>query len=200
MTQRPASYLETLIERDPAYRPGYRLVFVSLVASLIVMQARSLYQRAYSEEADLAKCATRVHSGPSRGLKTSSALAKLLETVDSDLKDVAARWPQAKTLAVLDDFPAGYMSTRLTPRTFSTWIIWWVLPGTYGPELAKETFGSSEQLPDILLSIHPNPTGNRYYQSLFRRRYTALVRRPEFDYVILRKIGRHATARARTYP
>ncbi|MEO7036893.1 MAG: hypothetical protein ABI548_23285 [Polyangiaceae bacterium] len=182
------AYLESLIERDASYRAGYRLVFVSLLASLIVMQARSMYTGAYAEEVDLAKCDTRVHSGPSRGLKTSAALAKLLETVDRDLKDVAARWPQAKTLTVFDDFPAGYMSTRLTPRTFATWIIWGFFPTTYGREIAKENFGSPEQLPDILLSIHPNSAGRQYYQPFIRGHYKPLVRRTEFDYVILKKI------------
>jgi hypothetical protein len=100
--------------------------------------------------------------------------------------------PAAKTLTVFDNFPGGYMSTRLKPRTFSNWIIW----GFFVPEraraLAHETFGSPDQLPDILLEVTTDTLGRSYWEQCVHGQYKPIIRRPDLKYVILKKIHKQA--------
>ncbi len=190
-----AAYLDTLSERSPELRVPYRVVFASFFLSLLAIQVRALYAGAYGEESQIAKLDTRVRSGPMRGAKTSRKLAVFLESIDRDLRTVERTQPWAKSVTIFDDFSAGYMSTRLKPRTFSNWILWGFFPGEYARQIARETFGDPERLADILVEVHTNPTGRSYWTRYVRGRYRPLIRRPELDYVILKKIGRHAAAK-----
>ncbi len=190
-----AAYLSKLGERSPELRVGYRVVFASLFLSLLAIQDRALYASVYGEESRIPMLDTRVHSGPMRGAQTSRDIAIFLESIDRDLKAVERSQPRAKTLTIFDDFSAGYMSTRLKPRTFSNWILWGFLPASYAREIAEATFGSPAQLPDILVTVHPNPIGRPYWTKYVRGHYRPLIRRPELDYVILKKINRRPASK-----
>ena len=186
-----AAFVEQRADREPAYKTGYQLVFFSLVGSLFLAQTYSLYGLVYSETGNLAKCTALVHSGPSRGLKTGVEQAEFLEAIDRDLKHVASQYPEAQSITVFDNFAAGYMSTRLKPRTFSNWILWGFLPLEYGQKIAAQNFGTPEQLPDILVLIHQNELGRAYLQPYLEGHYKSVLERPEFDYVIQTKLEEH---------
>jgi hypothetical protein len=189
-----AAYIETLSERSPQRQLGYQALLVALVASLLLNQDRGMYAGAYSEESRLDFLDTRVHSGPFRGTKTAANIAFFLESIDRDLKTVERENPEAKTLTVFDDFPAGYMSTRLKPRTFANWIIWGFFPAAYAHAMAKEAFGSPEKLPDILLEVHTTAAGRSYWEKFVRRRFKPIIKHPELDYMILKKIEKRPAA------
>ena len=187
-----AALVETMVERAPELRLGYQAMLLAFTASLLINQNRALYAVVYAEEPRMDLLTTRVHSGPFRGTKTSAEGATFLETIDRDLKTVERENPAAKTLTVFDNFPGGYMSTRLKPRTFSNWIIW----GFFVPEraraLAQETFGSPDQLPDILLEVTKDGLGLSYWEQYVHGQYKPIIRRPDLKYAILKKIHKHA--------
>jgi hypothetical protein len=182
-----AALLEALAERYPELRRGYGFVFGSFFLTFFAIQVHTLFNGAYSDVPELAKLTTRVHTGPQRGTYTTQAQADFLEQIDRDLK-LAAQGPDAKTITILDNFPTGYLSTRLRPRTFTHWIIWGFLPAPYASAMAKETFGSPEKLADVLLEIHVEPKHRAYWERYMRRHYKPLIKRPALHYVIYKRV------------
>ena len=183
-----SALLEAQAARDPSRRRGYQLVFATLFGALLVMQSHTWFTSVYSDDTHFTHSRTRVHKGPQRGTFTTPAQAEFLEAIDGDLKTAERDNPTAKTLTVFDDFPTGYLSTRLKPRTFSHWILWGFLPLEYAATVAKQTWGAPDQLPDLLLTVHVNAVTSGYWDPYFRHHYRPIISRKKYDYVILRRI------------
>ncbi|MEO7037743.1 MAG: hypothetical protein ABI548_27500 [Polyangiaceae bacterium] len=183
-----SALLDARSARDPSRRSGYQLVFAAFFGTLFVMECHTWFTSFYADDAHFSHNQTRVRTGPQRGTFTTSEQAKFLESIDRDLKTAERDNPTAKTLTIFDDFPTGYLSTRLKPLTFTHWIIWGFLPAEYAHAAAKQTWGTRAQLPDLLLEVHENPIGRVYWEAYFRHRYRPIIRRPEYDYMILRRI------------
>jgi len=167
--------------RDPAYRAS--LPVLSVVSALLVLQIHSLFFYVYDDEPlPFTSYTARVKSGPMRGLYATPQEAALLSAVHRDLK---AAERSGRTLAVFDDFATGYLSTRLQPHSFTHWIIW-VMEPHYGRAIMKETYGSFEKLPDLVLKIGYRGA-NRFWPRYERGHYRVLIDRPEYGYVILQK-------------
>jgi hypothetical protein len=170
-------------ERDRAHAWSYALVFGALVGPLLSIECYSLYHGAYDDDAVFAHD-TRVNFGPMRGTITSALQARILETMDKDLKRAQAG---ASTITVFDGFATGYLSTRLKPRTFTHWIIWSMNP-RYTKAIVKQTFGTPDKLPDLLLETNVDQGARHYWQKDFEHHYQTVVSRPDLHYRILRKI------------
>jgi len=157
----------------------------SVVSVLVLLQVHSLFAYVYDDEGlPFTSYTTRIKRGPMRGLIATPKTAALLESVDRDLKKAERR---GRTLAVFDDFATGYLSTRLKPQTFTHWIVW-VMNPRYSRAIMQQTYGRSEQLPDIVLKIHYR--GAREYWPRYERdQYRVLIDRPQYGYVILEKKG-----------
>lgn len=154
-----------------------------LTVTLFVLQAHSLFAAVYADNPSFAANDTRVSRGPMRGVRTTPAEAKRLAAVDQDLKAVAG---QGRTITVFDGFATGYLSTKLTPHTFTHWIVWVMTPG-YSRAIMRERFGRPELLPDIVLKIEYQGA-RRFWESYERGHYRVLIDRPEYGYTILKKI------------
>jgi len=170
--------------RDAGARAAVFTLY-SVVSVLVLLQVHSLFAYVYSDEGlPFTSYTTRIRRGPMRGLMATAETATLLESVDRDLKKAERR---GRTLAVFDDFATGYLSTRLAPRTFTHWIVW-VMNPRYSRAIMQQTYGRSEQLPDIVLKIRYR--GARDYWPRFERdQYRVFIDRPEYGYVILEKKG-----------
>jgi hypothetical protein len=181
-----SAYLENLAQRTPEQRLGYQFVFLSFFLTLLGIEGHSLFATIYGvDPPPLSAHDTRVKSGPLRGALGPKSEVDFLESVDRDLKSMQQG---AHTLTVFDDFPAGYLSTRLKSRTFTHWIIWGFLPAKYAHEISRETFGTPDKLPDIVLTVHVATKARVYWERYMRRHYRPVIRRPQFDYVISRRI------------
>jgi hypothetical protein len=154
----------------------------SLLVTLFVIQTHSLFVRVYSDTWSFAENTTRVRRGPLRGALTTAYEAKLLAALHRDLKSVES---PGQTLTVFDNFATGYLSTRLKPRTFTHWIVW-VMRSDYSKAIMRETFGSPEKLPDVVLKIGYK-SARRYWPAYERNHYQVVVDRPEYGYTILKK-------------
>ncbi|HEY1535470.1 MAG TPA: hypothetical protein VGF76_15700 [Polyangiaceae bacterium] len=180
------AYLNTLAERNPAQRWGYDLGVAAFLVACLAIQIEGMYGGVYDLDSVLSDLNTRVHSGPFRGTLTNRAEAEFAVAIDHDLKQVEQG---QSTLLVFDNFPTGYLSTRLRPRTWSTWIAWFVDP-KYLREVMAETFGKPEQLPDVLLEVHMSDSARAYWKP-YARQYHVVIDRSELGYQILRRIHRH---------
>ena len=119
------AYLNTLAEKNPEQRWGYDLGVAAFLAAFLAIQIEGMYGGVYDLDSVLSDLTTRVHSGPFRGTFTNRAEAEFAVAIDHDLKQVEHG---QSTLLVFDNFPTGYLSTRLRPRTWCTWIDWFVNP------------------------------------------------------------------------
>lgn len=158
------------------------LVFASLFCCMLYHECYSMFLGVYDDSPSFATHTTRVHHGPMRGCIASPFDARVLETVDKDLKSLA---PHAKTITVFDAFATGYLSTRLQPRTFTTWVLWMMKPA-YTKQVVKQTFGNRANVPDLVLAIHVDD-GARHYWQKYLEHYHAAIRRPELHYIIWQK-------------
>ncbi|HEX3852715.1 MAG TPA: hypothetical protein VHW01_17245 [Polyangiaceae bacterium] len=172
-----------LAQRNPEQRLAFALVFVAVCGSLILIERHSLYASVYDVTVVLGAHDTRVRSGPMRGTLSTGPEAARLESIDRDLKSVAGG---AKSLTVFDDFATGYLSAPLRPRTFSQWIVW-DIEASYAHTLSKETFGTPDKLPDVVLELTVVQAARQNWEPYFRGRYTPVIERPEFGYTILRR-------------
>jgi hypothetical protein len=154
-----------------------------LAGTLFLLQAHSLFAAVYADDPAFAANDTPVSRGPMRGIRTTPAEAKRLAAIDQDLKSIAS---QGRTITVFDGFATGYLSTKLTPHTFTHWIVWVMTP-SYSRAIMHERFGSPELLPDIVLKIEYKGA-RRYWESYERGHYRVLIARPEYGYAILKKI------------
>jgi hypothetical protein len=62
------------------------------------------------------------------------------------------------------------------------------MTSSYSKNIMRERFGSPELLPDIILEIRENTRGRRYWLPYVAGHYRILVHRPEYGYVILKKL------------
>jgi hypothetical protein len=177
------AYLNTLAEKDPTRRWGYDLGVAALLAACLKLQIDGMYGGVYDLDSVIGDLTTRVHSGPFRGTLTNRAEAEFAVAVDHDLKQVEEG---QSTLLVFDNFPTGYLSTRLRPRTWCTWIDWNVDP-KYLRQVMRETFGKPEQLPDLVLEKDMSETARAYWKP-YARNYRVVIDRDELGYRILRRI------------
>jgi hypothetical protein len=173
--------LSTLAERNPTQRWGYDLVLAVFLAACLTMQIQSMYGGVYDVDSIFADMTTRVHSGPFRGTFTNHDEAEFAMAVDRDLKQSAEG---SSTLLVFDNFPTGYLSTRLRPRTWCTWIDWFVNP-KYLREVMAETFGKPEQLPDIILEVKMSDSARAYWKP-YAHEYSVVIDNTQLGYRILR--------------
>ncbi len=161
---------------------GAGAVFAAFFGCLLYHECYSMFLGVYDDSPPFETHTTRVKHGPMRGCIAAPFDAKLLETVDHDLKRLE---PSAKTITVLDNFATGYLSTRLRPRTFTTWV-YWIMKPAYTRQVVKETFGNRETAPDLVLAIHVDE-GARHYWQRYLDHYHAVIRRPELHYTIWQK-------------
>jgi hypothetical protein len=180
------AYLHTLAAQNAAQRRGYDLAAGAFLGTCLAIQIHSMYDGVYDVAADvgsgLSLLTTRIHTGPFSGTRTSKKQAELAEAVDRDLKRVERG---EKTLLVFDNFPTGYLSTRLRPRTWCAWIPWFVNP-QYAKKMVTETFGKPEQLPDLLLEIGMSDVARAYWQP-YALQYRVIIERKRLGYRILRR-------------
>ncbi|HEY3664757.1 MAG TPA: hypothetical protein VGL19_02110 [Polyangiaceae bacterium] len=177
------AYLEALAEKNAGQRWGYEVGLAAFLATCLAIQVDSLYGGAYDVDSVLANLTTRVHAGPFRGTITDHNEAVFAEAIDRDLKQIAT---DSGTLLVFDNFPTGYLSTRLRPRTWCTWIDWMVDPA-YLREAMAENFGRPEQLPDFLLEVHMSDIARSFWAP-YAQDYRVIVDRSDLDYRILRRV------------
>ena len=176
--------LEARALAQPQARHGFALVAAAFSASCVLLELHSLYAGAYDDTSSvLRELDTRVSSGPMRGTYTTRANAEMLVAVDRDLKDLAL---SARSLTVFDGFAEGYMSTRLSPRTWCQWI-YWTGTGASRRKLMEGTFGSPEKLPDLVLKIHQEQVSRSLWKKYERNRYHLVIDRPQHGYQIFRK-------------
>ncbi|MEO8904680.1 MAG: hypothetical protein ABI488_19870 [Polyangiaceae bacterium] len=176
--------LESAWQLNPKKRVPLALSLATCFYGVMYVQYANLFGACYDAEMVFAAHDTRVKTGPMRGTIATKHEAVRLELIDADLKSVEHF---GKTLTVFDNFATGYLSTRLRPRTFSEWIVWDIDP-KYAEEVTKATFGTPDKLPDLVLEIGVDPGARAaYWQQYFKGRYTPIIERPEYDYVILRR-------------
>ncbi|HEX2674487.1 MAG TPA: hypothetical protein VHM25_26610 [Polyangiaceae bacterium] len=176
LEQRAASHVQA--------RSAYRAVLIGFAGACLAIEIHSMFAYVYGlTPTRFASHDTRVKSGPLRGTIGSKTEAAFSETIDRDLKSAAAN---ARTLTIFDNFPSGYLSTRLLPRTWSLWIIWG-LPAPLRKQLMAETFADPAQLPDLVLKITLEKESKQLWSKYERKRYHTLIERKEFGYVILAK-------------
>ncbi len=180
--------LSTLAERNPTQRWGYDLGLTAFLAACLAIQIAGMYGGVYDEDSVLSDLNTRIHAGPFRGTITNSAEAEVATAIDHDLKRVERG---SSTLLVFDNFPTGYLSTRLRPRTWSTWIDWMVAP-KYLQQVMAETFGKPEQLPDLILEFRMSDIARQFWRPNARQ-YRIVIDRRDLGYRILRRIHRRQT-------
>ncbi len=176
------AYLNSLAQKHPKERWSYELALAVFLAACLTMQIQSMYGGVYDLDSVMADLTTRVHSGPFRGTLTDKAEAEFAMAVDSDLKRAAEG---QSTLLVFDNFPTGYLSTRLRPRTWCTWITWYVDP-KYVQAVMAETFGTPEQLPDVILEYQMTDVARAYWKP-YAHEYRVFVDNTELKYRILRR-------------
>ena len=178
--------LEDRSEKQPKARLAYHFVLIGFAGACLATEVHSMFAYVYDDaNAHFRSLDTRVKAGPMRGTIGTRRDARFCETIDRDLKDLAAT---AESLTIFDDFPAGYMSTRLRPKTWTLWIIWGMLP-PYQKQLMEETFGDPAQLPDLVLKIHQEKASRRWWPKYERGRYHKVIERKELGYVILQRNG-----------
>jgi hypothetical protein len=138
----------------------------------------------YDFDADIRQQTARVQRGPYRGALTTPAKAKLLETLDADLKSIE---DPTKTLAAFDDFSVAYLSTHMRPRTFTHWVVW-VFEPNYSRRITRETYGESTARPDFVVLYYPRlkSKANRFLRYL--NEYEKVIDRPELGYAIERRM------------
>jgi hypothetical protein len=157
------------------------------VGLLIAMHFDNIYSGCYDVAVVFSAHDTRVRSGPLKGAMSTHDEAARLESIDRDLKSVQ---DQGTSLTVFDNFATGYLSTRLQPRTFSQWIVWDIDP-KYARAITKETFGSPDKLPDFVLELTLVDRAMGFWAPFFKGKYTPVIRRPEFGYVIMKRDKPH---------
>jgi len=177
--------LEARARQNPRARLAYQFALIGFAGACLAIEIHSMFAYIYDQgSAPFSSQDTRVKSGPLRGTFGTSDDAALCESVDRDLKSLAA---SAETLTIFDAFPIGYLSTRLRPRTWTQWIIWGI--GPYRKQLMAETFGDPAQLPDLVLKINVSKASKPLWAKYERGRYHKVIERKEFGYVILQRNG-----------
>jgi hypothetical protein len=175
-----SAYLDTLARRNPAQRWSYALGLMAFMSACLYMQIESMYGGVYDVDSVMSDLTTRVHSGPFRGTLTNHEEAVFTEAVDRDLKQAAAG---QKTLIVFDTYATGYLSTRLRPRAWTTWIDWFV-DQKYIANVMTETFPSREQLPDLVLEVKMCDIARGFWKP-YADQYRVVVNNTELGYRIL---------------
>lgn len=178
--------LDERAERNPRARRAYRWVLVGFAGACLAIEVHSMFAYLYSlAPVPFAGHDTRVKSGPHRGTIGTREQAEFSEAIDRDLKHAAE---YGRTLTIFDNFPSGYLSTRLLPRTWSLWIIWGI-PAPLRKRLMAETFGDPAALPDLVLKIGLERESKRLWPKYERGHYHPLIQRKEFGYTILQRNG-----------
>jgi hypothetical protein len=174
--------VDARVRANPGARVGYELVLGALFAALVGLQVKCIYNDAYDVTTSRSALVARVHSGPFRGAYTTLEEATFTEAVDRDLK-LAAKG--AQTLTVFDVYTTGYLSTQLRPRTWCAWITWSATP-TFTKRMVHETFDAPGGLPDVVLEVHPDKLGRRYWRK-YAKQYRVVFDDPRLGYKILRR-------------
>ena len=174
----------SLAQKNPKYSwPWFEVISACFAGLLIAQHLDNIYAGCYDAEVVFSAHDTRVRSGPFRGVLATRGEAARLESIDRDLKSVQS---QGASLTIFDDFPTGYLSTRLQPRTFSQWIVW-DMADPYARAITNETFGSPDRLPDFVLELTLVNAAQGFWSPYFRGRYSPVINRPEFGYVIMKR-------------
>jgi hypothetical protein len=176
--------LEARAEKNPSARLAYRCALIGFAGACLGIEIHSTFAYLYDQpETPFSSQDTRVKAGPMRGIIGTSRDAEFCETLDRDLKTLAAN---AETLTVFDAFPSAYLSTRLRPKTWTLWIIW-SIPHSYRRQLMAETFGDPAQLPDLVLKITVEKASRQVWAKYERGRYHKVIDRKELGYEILKR-------------
>jgi hypothetical protein len=180
-----AALLQHLAQREPRDRLGHLLVFATFFGMLLALHVDSLYGTVYDINSILSMHDTRIEQGPFQGAMATATEAAFSTVIDGDLKSVENK---GETLTVFDDYATGYLSTRLRPRTFTPWI-YWGMETKFRDWLMDSTFDRPDQLPDLVLKIHMQPLTQQLWAKYERDLYVPIVSRPEYNYVILKRVG-----------
>lgn len=177
-----SALVDKLAIQRPHNRLGYGAVLGSFLVVTLYIQIYGLFEAVYDESMAFRSCNTRVRSGPFRGTRTNRAEAERTMSVDRDLKEAAK---VGQTLAVFDSFPSGYLSTHLRPKTFSHWVL--ALHGTYYKRMMRQTYGTPEERPDVILQIGMTVRARQFWRRYLKREYLVVADRPEYGYAIWQK-------------
>jgi hypothetical protein len=67
----------------------------------------------------------------------------------------------------------------------------WDIDPTYARAITKKTFGSPDRLPDCVLELTLVDRAVGFWAPFFKGKYTPVIRRPEFGYVIMKRDKPH---------
>lgn len=115
----------------------------------------------FYREAPLAQLTEPVRQGPFTGLYTSAARVAWLDRFAADFRVIP---PEARSIFFFDQFPAGYLFSERTPKTF----LYFMHPAYYTPWLRPrliDFFSNPENLPDAAVQFFQLPMSN---DSFFR--------------------------------
>ncbi len=177
-------------------RHGRAAVFVALVASCELLQLRALYGYVYLD-APMRSLTAWVPEGPFRGLRTTPKRRDFLRQLRDDLRAVE---PGNASIAFLDDFPGGFLFTRLIPQTPTVWVFgnWTAVRIAYDRSVLRRYYADDTMLPDVVVQFRAVPLeGNATLPTRPRPRdellelfappaYAVRIARP--NYVILQRV------------
>lgn len=121
----------------------------ALLACLCFYNAHSFYHFVYRDETPATALSTEVETGPFKGLYTSKEKHEYLMVIQNSLNKYLT--PEIKSIAFVEDFPAGYLMTTRQAKTRAIWM-------SPDPRIDRNIFLSpyktTQDLPDLVYIIN----------------------------------------------